>query len=159
MRLGFTILIGCLLCMTFQLSAQTKPTEAIHWLSFEQLSDSLAVKPKPVLLFFHTDWCAYCRKMQNEVFTDNAVIKAIQKDYYAVQFDAESSDTIYFDQQPLTNPHPRKQTGKYHSITQLLAAREGKYAFPCTILLDTDFRIKQRYFQYLSPEKLLRALK
>lgn len=155
MRLRLIIMLCGLISLTSRLSAQ----QTINWLSFEQLSDSLALKPKPVLLFFHTDWCSYCRKMQNEVFISPAVIAAIKKDYYAVKFDAESIDTVLFDEQVLTNPYPRKQTGKYHSITQLLAAREGKYAFPTTILLDEEFRIKQRFFQYLSPEKLLRVLK
>lgn len=126
----------------------------INWLSFEQLSDSLAIKPKKVLLFFHTDWCSFCRKMQNEVFTDQHIIDKINTDYYAVQFDAESVDSVHFDNQVFINPVTKKRTGKYHQLTTLLAAQKGKYIFPTTILLDADFTIKARFFQYLGRDKL-----
>ena len=32
--------------------------ERINWLTFEQLSDSLDINPRPVLINFHTEWCA-----------------------------------------------------------------------------------------------------
>src|SRR5690606_22808740 len=87
---------------------QAQERDTINWLSFEQLSDSLQVKPKKVLLFFHTDWCAYCRKMEREVLSDPEVIAELNKSYYAVKFDAESVDTVTFEQQKFTNSVAKK---------------------------------------------------
>src|SRR5690606_11360857 len=140
-------------------AAFAQEKRAVHWLTFKQLSDSLTVRPKPVLLFFHTDWCAYCRKMLADVFTNPAIAEKLNDDYYAVQFDAESIDTVYFDGQILRNEHGRKQTGKYHDIAKILAARNGDFAFPTTLLLQPDFRVQRRYFEYIGPQKLLKALR
>lgn len=130
----------------------------IHWLTFEQLADSLAAKPKKVLLFFHTDWCGYCRKMQQEVFTDQSIIDKTNADYYAVQFDAESTETVHFDHHTFTNPNSHKKSGSYHQLTTILATQKNRYVFPTTILLDADFRVQARYFEYIGRDKLKHIL-
>lgn len=132
--------------------------QTVDWLSFEQLSDSLAIKPKKVLLFFHTDWCAYCRKMERDVFTNQEVANELNQHYYVVKFDAESADTVYFDGQTITNEVKQKRTGQYHDIAKLLATRNGQFTFPTTLILDSDFTVQQRFFQYLDRKKLLKAL-
>ncbi|MFD2593695.1 thioredoxin family protein [Sphingobacterium griseoflavum] len=143
-------------CSSLLLHAQGRA--AINWLTFEQLSDSLHVNPKPVLLFFHTDWCVYCRKMDSAVFTDKQIIYMLNSRYYAVRFDAESVDSLCFDGQILTNKSSKKRRGSYHDIAKILAARHGDLIFPTTLILSPDFTVQQRYFEYLSPEKLLKTL-
>lgn len=149
-------IIVAFLFISIASNAQKK--ESVNWLTFEQLSDSLRVKPKSVLLFFHTDWCGYCRKMMSEGFTDSEIVKTINEKYYAVSFDAESVDTVRFDGQILTNKSLRKKNGQYHMITELLAHKNGQFVFPTTILLDDSFIIKQRFFQYMDKKKLLKVL-
>ena len=139
-----------------QVTAQQQP--AINWITFEQLSDSLNTKPKKVLLFFHTDWCAYCRKMQNEVFLNPGVIKTINENYYAVSFDAESTKSFYFDGRLIENQTKNKVRGSYHDITKLLAHKKNQFVFPTTILLNADFTIRKRYFTYMGPKKIIEAL-
>lgn len=150
------LLSGFLYCLSFTVQAQERDT--VRWISFEQLSDSLHTHPKKVLLFFHTDWCAYCRKMQNEIFTDGAIARYINDHYYAVRFDAETTDTVHFDQQVLTNDAKKKRTGAYHDMAKLLASRNGNFVFPVTLVLEKDFRIKNRYFEYLDKKKLMKIL-
>lgn len=150
------ITICCFLYLSLNSLAQERDT--VNWISFEQLSDSLTTNPKKVLLFFHTDWCAYCRKMQNDVFTDEAIVQHLNANYYAVRFDAESTDTVHFDNQILKNDARKKRTGSYHDIAQLLASSKGNFVFPVTLVLEKDFTVKQRYFEYLDRKKLLRAL-
>lgn len=138
-------------------SAQTK--DSINWLTFEQLGDSLETKPKRVLLFFHTDWCGYCRKMVNDVFSSPQVIESINNDYYAVSFDAESTESVFFDGQLIKNKASNKTRGQYHDIALLLAHRQGQLVFPTLLLLDETFTIQKRYFNYMGPNKIIQALK
>ncbi|KGE15182.1 thioredoxin family protein [Sphingobacterium deserti] len=146
----------CLLLSS--LSAMAQPKESIQWISFEQLADSLRTKPKRVLLFFHTDWCAYCRKMQNDVFTDPQLVKRINNDYYAVRFDAESVDSVHFEGQIFTNEVTKKRTGRYHALARILAARDGKFVFPATLFLEPDFTVRHRHFEYLDRNRVLKLL-
>lgn len=153
------ILFICLICCAKTSAQDQHVPKSINWLTFEQLADSLAVKPKKVFIFFHTDWCVYCRKMDREVFTKPEVISLLNSNYYAVQFDAESVDTISFDGQILVNTVTRKTTGKYHQMALLLAARPQGLAFPTTLILNQDFIVEQRKFTYLSIKKLIQLLK
>ena len=63
--------------------------EQVNWISFEQLEDSLNVKPKKILISFYADWCSYCKKMDKVAYQDEKVISILNKDYYAVKMNAE----------------------------------------------------------------------
>ena len=84
------------------LHSQTKaPT--INWISWEELDVKLEKDPKKTLVFFHADWCEYCKKIDRVVFTKPEVINKINADYYAVRMNVETTDTIYFDNNRFVN--------------------------------------------------------
>jgi len=157
MRNNKNYLIIFLLFWCFSASAQKE--NAIHWISFEQLSDSLAIHPKKVFIDFYTEWCTYCRKMDKVVFTNPEVVKELNTSYYAIRMDAESTDTLNFDGQLFINNQIGKTRTPIHQLAQILAMREDQFAPPTMIVLDEAFTIKNRYFQYLDSKKLLKALK
>jgi len=138
------------------LSAQE--VEKVRWISFEELEDSLAVKPKKVFIDFYTDWCTYCRKMDKVVFTNPEVTKVLNESYYAVRFDAETDSTVSFGGREFINDQIEKSRTPLHQIAQFLALREGKFVAPTLVFLDKEFNITSRYFTYMDSKKLLRAL-
>ncbi|MFT6856597.1 MAG: thioredoxin-related protein [Cyclobacteriaceae bacterium] len=150
-------LLAVFFLLSLHLSAQKKNT--VRWVSFNQLDDSLAVHPKKVLIDFYTDWCAYCRKMDKVVFTQPAVVERLNTSYYSVRMDAESADTIFFEGQFFINDQLGKTRRPVHQLAQLLALNEGQFTPPVLIILDENFTIQKRYFQYLDSKKLLEALK
>lgn len=139
-------------------SLRTSQAQQIQWLSFEQLDDSLQVHPKPVFIDFYTEWCRYCRKMDKAVFTQPAVIDKMNEDYYAVRMDAETTDTICFDGQTFVNRQAGKRRRGIHELATLLGQRGRQFAPPTLVLLDKNFRVAARYFEYLSSEPLLDVL-
>lgn len=151
-------LIVIFLFATLSLTAQAQVENKINWLTFEQLNDSLAIKAKPVLIFFHTEWCAYCKKMLNESFTAKKVTELLSRNYYVVKFDAESVDSVYFDGVLYTNVANRKTTGTTHTLANILMGKENPAVFPVTITLNKDFTMVNRKFNYLSTKQLLNIL-
>ena len=139
------------------LSAQK---DEIHWISFEQLEDSLNVKPKKVLISFYADWCSYCKKMDKVAYQDRLVISTLNKDYYAVKMHAESKDTIVFEGKEFFNGQLGKQRNPIHQIPLLFASRKGyPFSLPATIILDKEFRVVRREFQYITTKKMRRILR
>ena len=134
-------------------------TEVINWLSFEELEDSLAIKPKKVFIDFYTDWCTYCRKMDKVVFTKPAVIEALNEEYYAVRFNAETDLSVNFGGQEFSNDQLGKSRTPVHQIAQLLATREGRFTAPTLVFLDESFKVTSRYFTYMDSKQLLKAFK
>lgn len=132
----------------------------IHWLTFEQLEDSLALAPKKVFINFYADWCAYCKKMDAAAYKDPSVIAIMNTAYYAVKMNAESTDEISFDGQLFKNKQLGINRNPVHEIPLLLASREGmSFSLPAMVVLDESFTVTDRYFEYLSPRRLEAILK
>ena len=55
-----------------RLAAQEKD---INWLSFEELETELIKEPKKVIVEFYADWCVYCKKMEQSVFSKSEIKK------------------------------------------------------------------------------------
>ncbi|MEZ0452518.1 DUF255 domain-containing protein [Sphingobacterium thalpophilum] len=127
--------------------------ERINWVSFEQLDSLMAVAPRETLLFIHTDWCSYCRKMEQEVFTKAEIVSRINSLYYAIKLDAESTQRITFDQSIWKPAWNGKRKGQYHPLAlQLLHGR--KMVFPSLFRFDHDFRLKNLQQKYLNSKQL-----
>lgn len=72
---------------------------------------------------------------------------------------AEAQDTIHFGGDIFYNRELGKKRNPTHEIPLLLASREGRpFSLPAIVILDENFQINQRYFEYLSPKKLLKLL-
>ncbi|WP_435264214.1 thioredoxin family protein [Tenacibaculum sp. nBUS_03] len=145
-------------CFVFTVVAQQK--QNINWISFEQLDDSLAVKPKKVFISFYTNWCTYCKKMNKVAFKNQEVVTLLNSEYYAVKMDAESEKNITFESEEYINEEIGKNRKPIHQIPLLLASRKNRtFSLPAIVILNKTFKITQRHFEYLSPKKILKILK
>lgn len=160
---AIALLLVCFLINFSPILAQSYEkgsSQQVNWLTFEQLSDSIQSNPhKKVLISFHAEWCAYCRKMTKEVYTKPEIIKILNQDYFAVSFDAESMERTYFDGQYFVNNQATKKRKGFHELALLLSSRNGQVTLPATLILDNDFNLKSQHFEYLSPQKLIALLK
>ncbi|WP_417884702.1 thioredoxin family protein [Zunongwangia sp.] len=133
--------------------------EAINWLTFEKLEDSLSVKPKKTFLYFYADWCVYCKKMDRNTFKNTEIIEKLNTDFYAVKMNAESTDTISFEGQKFYNQQAKSMRNGTHQIPLLLASRKNKaFSLPAILILDEEFRVQNRQFEYLTIDKMLELI-
>ena len=98
-----------------------KPKPEVDWLSFEALETALIKKQKKVIIHFYADWCVYCKKMEDAVYTKPAIAEAINADYYAVKFNVESTDTIQFGGKTFVNLNTGKKTNRVSSNTRIVS--------------------------------------
>ncbi len=98
--------------------------------------------------------------MDQVAFQDEKVITLLNKDYYSVRMNSESRDTISFDGKKYFNAQVGKYRNPIHQIPLMLASRKGyPFSLPSTLILDEKFKVKRRFFEYLSKKKLARVLK
>ena len=65
----------------------------VQWHTIEEASQA-KIDNKMYFVDFYTDWCGYCKKMDRETFSDPTVAKILNRYFYPVKFNAESSKTI-----------------------------------------------------------------
>lgn len=81
--IGVALMCGAVLYLTVSL----KPVGKIEWIPYDQAVISKAgEEEKPVILEFYAEWCAPCRVMKRDVFTDPEVIK-LSRNVIAVRVD------------------------------------------------------------------------
>lgn len=154
------VIISLLIAVFFfaNIAAKAQIKEKINWINFNQLNDSISLKPKKVFVSFYADWCTFCKEMDETTFLDKSVIKTLNKDYYAVKMNVETRDTIIFGGQTFVNKRYKK-VNPVHEIALLMASRKDKpFSLPAFILLDEKFIAKARYFQFLDSKNLISIL-
>lgn len=129
--------------------------DEIKWIGFEELEDSLKIEVKPVVLYFYTDWCVYCKKMERNAFKDPEVVSKINRDFYAVKMNAETEEPVEFEGQIFINEQAKIKRNGIHQIPLILASREDRpISFPVLMVLDENFRVKRKSHEYLTSEKM-----
>ena len=89
---------------------------------------------KPILAnFTGSDWCGWCKKMDASTFKNQAVIKYIQSNYWAVKLNAERKDTVILGQQMFVNENTDQRRGAHQLAIALL---NGKMTYPTMVYLD-----------------------
>ncbi len=73
--------------------------------------------------------------------------------------DVERTDSITFEGVLFTNKQELTKRNGIHQIPLLLASRDGfSFSLPATIILNKDFTLKERFFEYYTSQELLRKL-
>src|SRR5687768_15614972 len=94
-KVKYIFWIGILAAITSSFSA--RPAKDVNWISFEELQALYASNPKPILIDLYTDWCGWCKHMDKTTYRNDKVVDYINKNYYAVKYNAESKEDVVFN--------------------------------------------------------------
>ncbi len=145
------------LAFSQETKAQAEAGEpAIKWMTFEEAVKKNKKKPKKIFIDVYTDWCGWCKKMDRETFRDPAVVEYMNKNFYAVKFNAEQKEPIKFKGQDFVNPDPSKPKVP-HQLAVALLKQELRY--PSYVVLDGESEWLNKLKGYKTPEDLLPVLK
>ncbi len=116
-----------------------------------QVDSLMKINPKPILILFSTDWCSYC-KVQKQLVQKSESFKAKSSNFFYVEFDAESLETITFKGKEFSNKTNKKRIQTHPLVSDLLESKQPVY--PTWLLLNTDYKAKFKHQGFLKPKFL-----
>jgi thioredoxin-related protein len=131
--------------------AEVKNDKEINWLTIDQVQKKMKKMPKKVYVDVYTGWCGWCKVMDQKTFTNPGLISYLNKNYYAVKFDAEQVDSVHF----LGNHYGLEGRTNQFAI-QLL---RGQMSYPSTVILEENFQNPQVIPGYLEVKTIEPILK
>lgn len=127
--------------------------ETIQWMDFEEAVAACAEHPKKIFVDVYTNWCGWCKRMDQTTFADPAVAKYMNENFYAVKFNAERTDAVTFQGQEfvfVTGPDGKK------GVHQLAAAMlQNKMSYPSYVLFNETMQLIQVIPGYQKTEAFL----
>lgn len=151
MKLFFLLILTLTFGTCDSLFAQTN--ELIQY-DFEQVDSLFSQEERPLAIFIHTDWCRYCKNMEQTTFRKKRVLQALNNDFYFISFDAEKEQrTITFRGYPFTY-RPNGRNSGVHTLAEALGTIDGELTYPAFVVLNKNYEIIFQYNEFLDGEKM-----
>lgn len=103
----------------------------INWISFEEAYALHQSNPKKWIIDVSTEWCGWCKRMDQTTFSDSLVIDHVNSHFYAVALDGEHKGDITIGDQ--TYQFVNEGNRGYHQLAAELIG--GKRSYPTIVFL------------------------
>ncbi|MBS1588574.1 MAG: DUF255 domain-containing protein [Bacteroidetes bacterium] len=133
----------------------TDDSTAIHWLTIDEVQVAMNKQAKKVYMDVYTDWCGWCKVMEKKTFSNKDVIKYMNKNFYAVKFNAERQDTVMF----MGKMFPFSPSQRANQLAVDLM--NGRMSYPTSVILEENFQNPVSipgYLDVVMMEKVLKYL-
>lgn len=121
-------------------------SEKIKWLSWEEVVEKSKYKKKKIVVDVYTQWCGWCKRMDQTTFTNPFIISYVNQHYYPVKFDAETKADILFNGK--TYRFVKNGMRGYHELAAQIT--RGRLSYPTFVFLDETFEVIQSIPGYRS---------
>jgi len=142
-----------LLFVSTLISQKSAPVQSEHivWIDLEKANMLAQQNAKPILIDVYTDWCKWCKVMDETTFEDPEIIKYVNQHFYPVKLNAEHRSKIEFK----GKTYEYVQKGANMIIGELLGNRPS---YPSLVLMDEKLESKQVLKGYQKEAQLLPQL-
>jgi thioredoxin-related protein len=123
-------LSGLLILVTIGLYGQ-----GIKWMSWNEAVEANAKTPKKIFVDVYTDWCGWCKRMDQSTFTDSVVVATMNANFYAVKLNAEQKESIFWRDMEFK----WIEGGRSGFNSLALELLDRQMSFPSFVTLDKEF--------------------
>lgn len=135
------------------------PGGKINWMTFEEAEKAMKKKPKKVFVDVYTEWCGWCKRLDQATFADKRVADYMNDNYYAIKFDAQHPEPIKLGGKKYANPRFDKSKPKRaRNATHELAVKYKARSYPTVLFLDEKLDLIQAVPGYRDADAFLPIL-
>ncbi len=133
-----TLIFSSIIAIIFSTNLRAQESTPITWRNLKETQILMKEQPKKIFIDVYTDWCGWCKKMDQTTFKDTAVATRMNKWFYAAKFNAEQKDSIQFANVWFKNPEPDKNRSTHELAAALL---NNRLSYPSFVVLDSDYKL------------------
>lgn len=125
----------------------------INWMTIEKALAAQEKEPRKIMVDMYTTWCGPCKMLDKYTFQNKDVADYVNKNFYAVKFNAEGDGTVKFKDQTFSNPNfdaSRRGRNSQHQ----LASYFGVSAYPTIVFLDENANLLTPVKGFHKPQQL-----
>ena len=141
-----------------KVKAESIADNGINWTNIDNATSKVkADNRKFILVELYTDWCGWCKKMDENTFEEESIIQSINTNFVAVKFNAETPLPVTFN----GKSYAFVKTGA-RGANQLaldLGSVGGKLGYPTIVILDANGNKLQAFPGYKDIETMSVILK
>ncbi|MFC2138199.1 thioredoxin family protein [Bacteroidota bacterium] len=123
--------------------------EKVKWYTIEEAQELNKKEPKKFIIDVYTDWCGWCKKMDQTTFGNPAIAGYLNKYYYPVKFNAESKNSIIFAGKEYVNAGGNRQPHNF-----AVALLQGKMSYPSIAYLNEKLQLLSAVPGYYTPDRI-----
>ncbi len=145
------IILGFLMCFSTQ-------AQEIKWMSMNEALAAQKKEPKKIFMDVYTDWCGPCKLLDKRTFHNKDVVNYVNKNYYAVKFNAEGTEEVNYNNFTYTNPNyvpDRKGRNSQHFFANALKIS----GYPSMVFFDEKGNLIAPVVGFKTPQQLELYLK
>jgi len=138
-------LLAILLCLTIKVYSQSSGIVFRNFDNWEAVIKTANIEKKPVFVDFYTTWCAPCKMMERDVFTDREVALFFNTNFICIK--------VQMDRNRNDNSHIKNWYKEIHPL-------EIEYninGYPTYLYLSSEGKIVNRVSGYLNAKDLIKT--
>jgi thioredoxin-related protein len=126
-------------------TAKGDPSKTVQWVALEDGVKRAAASGKYVFVTVYTDWCGYCRKLNNVTLRARPVLAELEKNFQSVRINAESEKPVVWKGRKMTE---REVAGTAWGVT----------GYPTMLFISPKGEIIGSYSAFAEPDLMVRLL-
>lgn len=133
--------------------------QEIKWMSMNEALAAQAKNPKKIFVDVYTNWCGPCKMLDKNTFSNPDVASFVNKNFYAVKFNAEGDETISYQGKSYSNPGYDPSKAMKRNSSHQFSRFMGVNAYPTMLFIDETGNLINRVKGYRTPQQLELFLK